>query len=241
MRWSAIISTLSLSLVIASATPTDVQQQSWTAPTTSDVRVPVTLGVMSRCPDALKCEALFDTIIPRVCEKINLSLAYVAKFNESDPHFGVTCMHGPSECAGNVQQLCVQKHMTSIQAWWEFVMCQNYQGRDNIGKPEVASRCARIAGIDWEMSGVGRCAGLDGSGTGYEGVQLLHDSIRVVESLGITCASILPAPSPSIHQLSSFFHSKSCTIVINTEKVCVLDGSWKECEVSGHRRPCCEL
>ncbi|KAH9965871.1 hypothetical protein BC827DRAFT_1180510 [Russula dissimulans] len=212
MRSSAIISTLSLALVIASATPTDVQQQSWSAPTTNDVRVPVTLGVMSRCPDALKCEALFDSIIPRVREKINLSLAYVAKFNVSDPQFGVSCMHGPGECAGNVQQLCVQKHTTSIQAWWEFVMCQNYQGRDEIGKPEVASRCARIAGIDWEMSGAGRCAGLDGSGKGYEGLQLLHDSIRLVESLGIT---------------------KSCTIIINTEKVCVLDGSWKECE-NGH-------
>jgi len=141
-----------------------------------------------------------------------LTLFQYNRFNESDPEFGVTCMHGRDECAGNVQQLCVKEHAVSIKAWWEFVMCQNYQGRDNIGKPEVASRCAKIAGIDWKTSGAGRCAGLDGSGTGYEGVQLLHDSVRVVESLGIT---------------------KSCTIVINTEKVCVLDGSWKECE-NGH-------
>lgn len=26
--------------------------------------------------------------------------------------------------------------------------------------------------------------------------------------------------------------SKSCTVVINGEKVCVHDGTWKECEVS---------
>ncbi len=108
--------------------------------------------------------------------------------NGSDPDFGVTCMHGPNECAGNVQQLCVAKH-TPMRTWWEFVMCQNYQGRGYIGNPGVAWKCARTHGIDWESSGVGHCVGLDGSGTGQEGVQLLHDSIRVAESLGITYVS----------------------------------------------------
>jgi hypothetical protein len=97
-------------------------------------------------------------------------------------------MHGRDECAGNVQQLCAAKH-TPMKTWWEFVMCQNYQGKNHIGSSDVALKCARTAQIDWEDSGVGRCAGLDGSGTGEEGVQLLHDSIRVAESLEITCAS----------------------------------------------------
>ncbi|KAI9513337.1 hypothetical protein F5148DRAFT_1273263 [Russula earlei] len=209
---SGILLILSLCLVmIASATPTDVQQ-SWSTPSTNRLRVPVTLGVMSRCPDALLCETLFDNVIPRVAEKINLSLAYVAKFNESDPDFGVTCMHGPGECAGDVQQLCVAKH-TPMRTWWEFVMCQNYQGRNQIGEPNVAFKCARTAKIDWEGSGVGQCVGLDGSGTGYEGVRLLHDSVGVVKSLGIT---------------------KSCSVVIDGEKVCVHDGTWKDCE-NGHQ------
>lgn len=68
-----IASLLILSLVAAYATP---NQQSWSA---STLRVPVILGVMSRCPDALLCETLFDNVIPRVAEKINLSLAYIAK------------------------------------------------------------------------------------------------------------------------------------------------------------------
>lgn len=100
-------------------------------------------------------------------------------------------MHGSDECAGNVQQLCVAKH-TPMRTWWEFVMCQNYQGRNRIGSSDVALRCARTAGVDWEESGVGQCVGWDGSGTGDEGVQLLQDSIRVTESLGITCASNSP-------------------------------------------------
>ncbi|KAI0268196.1 hypothetical protein BC834DRAFT_933352 [Gloeopeniophorella convolvens] len=166
---------------------------------------------MSRCPDALLCEALFDKVIPRVADKIDLSLAYVARLNSSEPEFGATCRHGRDECAGNVQQLCVAKY-TPTKTWWEFVMCQNYQGKEKIGSPDVALKCARAARIDWETSEVGQCAGLDGSGTGEEGVQLLHESIKVIQTLGVV---------------------NSCTVVINGEKVCVHDETWKDCE-NGH-------
>ena len=77
-----------------------------------------------------------------------------------------------------------------MRTWWEFIMCQNYQGRGNIGHPDIALKCARTHNIDWEESGVGHCVGLDGSGKGKEGVHLLRDSIRVAESLGITYVSI---------------------------------------------------
>jgi hypothetical protein len=107
-------------------------------------------------------------------------------------------MHGPDECAGNVQQLCVAKH-TPMRTWWEFVMCQNYQGRGQIGRPDVALKCARTHNIDWEESRVAQCVGPDGSGKGKEGVQLLHDSIRVAESLGIRYVSVYLLP-PSTSQ-----------------------------------------
>jgi hypothetical protein len=76
MLSSIILSTLSLYLATVFATPNNVQQ-SWS---TDALRVPVTLGVMSRCPDALLCETLFDKVIPRVAEKIDLSLAYIATY-----------------------------------------------------------------------------------------------------------------------------------------------------------------
>lgn len=104
-------------------------------------------------------------------------------------------MHGRDECAGNVQQLCVAKY-TPMRTWWEFVMCQNYEGRDKIGRPDVALKCARTARIDWRGSQVGQCAGLDGSGTGEEGVRLLQRSVRIAEFLDITCVAS-PPPSPS--------------------------------------------
>ena len=44
-----------------------------------DVKVPVTLGVMSRCPDALICEATFDKVVPQVLDKIDLSLEFIGR------------------------------------------------------------------------------------------------------------------------------------------------------------------
>jgi hypothetical protein len=47
--------------------------------TTLDVKVPVQLGVMSRCPDALLCENVFDQVLKKVADKVDLSLLFVAK------------------------------------------------------------------------------------------------------------------------------------------------------------------
>jgi hypothetical protein len=77
MPLRGILLALSLYVAAALASPTDVQE-SWSA-LANIRRVPVTLGVMSRCPDALLCETLFDKVIPRVAQKIDLSLAYVAR------------------------------------------------------------------------------------------------------------------------------------------------------------------
>lgn len=179
--------------------------------TVSDIKVSIQLGVMSRCPDALLCESTFNEVLSRVTDKVNLSLVYVAKIDGSQPDFGISCMHGPEECAGNVQQLCVHKY-APFKNWWEFVKCQNYQGREWIGAPNVALQCAYAAGLDWETSGAGQCAGLDGSGKGPEGVALLRESILFGEKLGI---------------------KKSCTVLIGGRAVCVHDGAWKDCEM-GH-------
>ncbi|KAI0036718.1 hypothetical protein K488DRAFT_40354 [Vararia minispora EC-137] len=179
--------------------------------TASDVKVPVTLGVMSRCPDALLCEAVFDQVLKKVADKVDLRLTYIGKLNSSEPVFGVECLHGPQECAGNVQQLCVAKYRP-MPLWWEYVMCQDYQSKEKVGLADIALKCARVVGIDWETSDVGRCAGLDGSGTGEEGIALLKESVQATKALNV---------------------EKSCTILINNEQICIHDETWKECE-NGH-------
>ncbi|KAG5646563.1 hypothetical protein DXG03_002866 [Asterophora parasitica] len=149
----------------------------------NDVKVPIQLGVMSRCPDALLCESVFNKVLPKVNDRIDISLVYVAKFDSEEPDFGVKCLHGREECAGNVQQLCVKKYEPEV--WWEFVQCQNFEGRYRVGDPDLALKCAKTVGIDWENGKVGRCAGRDGSGKGKEGVALLKKSVTLGQSLNI--------------------------------------------------------
>lgn len=47
---------------------------------TEDVKVPVVLGVMSRCPDAMLCEAVWDRVLQRVGDKVDISLSFIAKY-----------------------------------------------------------------------------------------------------------------------------------------------------------------
>lgn len=51
----------------------------------------------------------------------------------------------------------------------------------------MALKCAETANFDWMASGVGACAGEDGSGKGKEGVLLLQESVRASQELGIEC------------------------------------------------------
>lgn len=45
-----------------------------------DKKVPVELGVMSRCPDAILCENVFNDVLAKVPEKLDLSLLYIARY-----------------------------------------------------------------------------------------------------------------------------------------------------------------
>ena len=59
--------------------PLKVQDDSQTV-FTEDVKVPVVLGVMSRCPDAMLCEAVWDRVLQRVGDKVDISLSFIAKY-----------------------------------------------------------------------------------------------------------------------------------------------------------------
>lgn len=70
--------TISLPLVFAAHLP-DIEyggQSHWDV---ADIKVPVQLGVMSRCPDALLCESRFNDVLEKVGNKVDLSLVYIAK------------------------------------------------------------------------------------------------------------------------------------------------------------------
>lgn len=63
----------------------------------SNKRVELTLGVMSRCPDAIFAEASFDKVIPRVNDKIQLHFTYIGDIDEEE-ETGARCKHGQQEC-----------------------------------------------------------------------------------------------------------------------------------------------
>jgi hypothetical protein len=49
-----------------------------------EVQVPVTLAVMSACPDAILCESIFDQVIGRLGYlKVAISLTYIGRFARS--------------------------------------------------------------------------------------------------------------------------------------------------------------
>lgn len=45
----------------------------------NDVKVPVTLGVMSHCPDALLCESVWNDVLQRVGDRVNISLSFIGR------------------------------------------------------------------------------------------------------------------------------------------------------------------
>jgi hypothetical protein len=60
------------------------------------VKVPVVLGVMSACPDAIFCETeVFDKVLEQTSDKVDLALSYIARWLSrpylcvsSHPHVG---------------------------------------------------------------------------------------------------------------------------------------------------------
>ncbi|KAJ1018592.1 hypothetical protein NDA16_004874 [Ustilago loliicola] len=178
---------------------------------------------MSRCPDALACEAAFDKVLDRVNAKTRLTMTYIGSIqNDKHSKYGASCMHGDQECAGNIQQLCVQDALNPVRAgedfdlspsaaqkrWWNFLQCQNYAGLSKIGDEELAQRCLRVVdGPAWEKDGIAKCV------HGKQGRKLLQNSIKASKHSNLTT---------------------SCTVVFEGGKKCVRDGgAWKNCDL-GH-------
>lgn len=58
----------------------NVQQPEDTSTFQPSVKVPVTLGVMSRCPDALLCESVFDKVLKTAGDKADVALSFIGTY-----------------------------------------------------------------------------------------------------------------------------------------------------------------
>ncbi|RKP05681.1 hypothetical protein THASP1DRAFT_35304 [Thamnocephalis sphaerospora] len=173
-----------------------------------DKRVPLELFVMARCPDALRCEAVFDSVLSRVGNITSTRLTYIARLvkshDEQQQENEPVCMHGPFECAAARQQLCVAHHYPQLSTWYRFVRCQNRQFA-GIGQSWLAELCATQVGL--------RYAGpLRDCAEGEQGRALLLASVKRSIAMDVRT---------------------SCTVQIDHKSRCVHDGGWRDCP-AGH-------
>jgi hypothetical protein len=186
-------------------------------------RVDVTLGVMSRCPDALFFEGIFDRVLQQVNSKITLTMAFIAQ-KDKDEQLGYACKHGPQECRGNVHQLCVIDALDPTKAskrfdigfseaqklGWNFVQCENFVGGlKSIGEQKLAHQCVDALGKfpRWEEDGIEKCI------NGKRGKELLAKSAGIAKHKDI---------------------QTSATLLIDDKVSCIRDGGeWKSCS-GGH-------
>ncbi|GAA5954451.1 hypothetical protein JCM10213_003049 [Rhodosporidiobolus nylandii] len=204
--------------------------------------VHVQLGVMSRCPDAQLCEAVWDRVLEakvqlegrgtvEVGELVRMDMVYIARENSTAPYGGVQCMHGDLECRGNVQQLCAAKHWATASGEREGEIAEMVGGlKEKQGYEEWWNfvQCLNYGdtseiGTDKKARECARVVKRDYSPTlstcigpashpGAEGRALLLASLREAEKLDVR---------------------KSCTVLIEGRQVCIHDSTWKSCPI-GH-------
>ncbi|GKT93329.1 gamma interferon inducible lysosomal thiol reductase [Colletotrichum tofieldiae] len=163
--------------------------------------VPLEAHIMSKCPDARDC--LRDLVLPTMMkaqDKVNFTLSYIGTPTEND---GVDCKHGPSECMGNIIELCAAHLYPDPKINLGFTMCLT---REYSAIPDrtLVEDCALEHAID--IKALNDCATEDDGGFG---VGMLRDSVRRSKNAGVT---------------------KSCTVRLNEEFYCIRDdGQWKDC------------
>ncbi|KLT38614.1 hypothetical protein CC85DRAFT_289362 [Cutaneotrichosporon oleaginosum] len=221
-------------------------------------RVNVSLFVMSRCPDARVCENVFEEVLKldHILSKVHLEVDYLGHIDKNAP-YGVECMHGDLECAGNAHQLCVRAH-APLDKFYATLSCMNYGNfPGSIGTVALTKRCATTAGIDWWRSGVGSCIeGKDAEKAGrlaereawLTGTEIELPSLPDLDELDewAEAADLDHLDEEGQKRLrDSVKHTikegvtKSCTIRIastlkHAPRECVVDGGvWKGCD-DGH-------
>ncbi|KAI9008687.1 hypothetical protein DFJ74DRAFT_364321 [Hyaloraphidium curvatum] len=169
--------------------------------------VPVTAYVMSRCPDAARCEPILAEAVAKVGAIAEIRTDYIVRMNDGV----LSCPHGDTECAGNRQQLCAY-HLfkqsppagSSPNDWFKFVTCQSAKYYE-IPSADLLATCAARIGLD--PAEITKCADSD------LGKELLFASGEATRAAGA---------------------KKSCTVHVAGKMRCLVDGGqWQDCE-GGH-------
>ncbi|KAJ2666122.1 hypothetical protein IW148_001270 [Coemansia sp. RSA 1199] len=162
-------------------------------------KVQVELFVMSRCPDAIKVETVFNSVVRELYPILDIQLNFIAKPNPNAT-YGAECKHGDEECRGNIDELCALAHGGDLPLFWRFLNCLNSHSGDIGSDPDLSLKCASSAGLDTEA--FINCA------LQVEGRELFRQSVENAQFAGV---------------------NTSATVFIDGHLRCVEDGGWREC------------
>ncbi|KAF2265730.1 hypothetical protein CC78DRAFT_542975 [Lojkania enalia] len=166
-------------------------------------KVPLEVHIMSKCPDARDC--LQELVVPsmaNVSDKVDFRLSFIGKTTEDDD--GVQCMHGQTECLGNIMLLCAASLYPDPKIYLGYTMCLERQYQ-RIPDKEFLEDCALEHGIDFDK--LNHCVSRD---DGAYAMGMLRDSVQRSADLNVTV---------------------SCTVRLNNEVRCIRDdGKFKDCD-----------
>lgn len=171
-----------------------------------DKKVDVDMFVMSKCPDAVFCESWIAPLLDELKYNINLRMHYIG---DKQPDGSWKCRHDEPECAGNLQQLCVQQYSKEVNRFnWlmNFILCSNREGMDQIGSFTTATKCLKENNVPF-VEGTQMVACMYSPGR----QAILESDFATTAALGV---------------------KTSCTIQVDSNTLCVRDGGeWKDCPV----------
>lgn len=102
----------------------------------------------SKCPDARDClELLILPAMAQVADKVDFRLSYIG----TPTHYndGVECMHGTTECLGNIIELCAASLYPDPKLYLGFTMCLSSQYK-LIPDRDLIADCALEYGMSFD-------------------------------------------------------------------------------------------
>lgn len=172
-------------------------------------KVQVEFFVMSKCPDAKACEDSFLPVLQDLRSLVDLKFTYIGSAEGQE----VQCMHGPSECEGDKQRLCIQQ-VASVEHLITFAQCQD---RDQSAITSNGEACAKESSFLKED--LDDCVKKDGD-------KLLKASVQKASDLFVqTCCTVWVADEAFCVHDGTWKDCGSCgsdKAACLKEKVCAL-------------------
>jgi len=133
--------------------------------------VKVELFVMAKCPYGVQAENAFKDVVEKFGGDVDFKVEYIGN---QGPDGAFNSLHGPTEVAGDLYQVCAQKYSAK---WFDTILCQNKSVQQVDTNWEA---CGQEAGIPADAIGkVTACA------QGQEGKDLLAASFKRATDKGV--------------------------------------------------------